>query len=77
MSRVLRCVAAAWLLLAGCGEDGASDDGVTQVSMVWIQGGTFQMGSTGQWAGTSDQPMHEVTVSSFFISTHEITPGPA
>jgi len=73
MSRVSRCVAAAWLLLAGCGEDGAPDDGVTQVSMVWIQGGTFRMGSTGQWAGTSDQPVHEVTVSSFFISTHEIT----
>jgi formylglycine-generating enzyme required for sulfatase activity len=39
--------------------------------MVKVTGGTFQMGST---SGDSDEkPVHSVTVSSFWISKHEVT----
>jgi formylglycine-generating enzyme required for sulfatase activity len=38
---------------------------------VAVQGGTFQMGST---TGQSDeQPVHEVTVSNFYMSKYEVT----
>ena len=40
--------------------------------MVWIQGGTFQMG-TNDPAFTDAQPMHKVTVSGFYMDEHEVT----
>ncbi len=40
-------------------------------SMVFVEGGSFQMGSND---GESDEkPVHQVTVSSFWIGKHEIT----
>jgi formylglycine-generating enzyme required for sulfatase activity len=56
----------------GCGKDAVPDDALPQMDMVWISGGTFQMGSASEWAGTDDHPVHQVTVSSFSISRHEI-----
>ncbi len=40
--------------------------------MIWIQGGTFQMG-TNDPAFTDAQPMHKVTVNSFYMDEHEVT----
>ena len=40
--------------------------------MVWIQGGTFQMG-TNDPAFTDAQPMHKVTVKGFYMDEHEVT----
>ena len=40
---------------------------------VFVEGGTFSMGST---SGDSDEkPVHNVTLSSFYISDHELTQG--
>ncbi|MBN1426019.1 formylglycine-generating enzyme family protein [Candidatus Fermentibacteria bacterium] len=41
--------------------------------MVSLSGGTFQMGSTSQWADSDEQPVHTVTVSSFYMSKYEVT----
>lgn len=39
--------------------------------MVWVEGGTFQMGSN---SGESDEkPVHTVTVSGFFMDKYEVT----
>ncbi|MBL7026766.1 MAG: SUMF1/EgtB/PvdO family nonheme iron enzyme, partial [Candidatus Marinimicrobia bacterium] len=39
--------------------------------MVYVEGGTFQMGSN---SGISDQkPVHTVTVKSFYIDQTEVT----
>src|SRR5688572_25755045 len=40
-------------------------------SMVWIPGGTFQMGSDD--GHPDEKPRHEVTVSGFFIDRTEVT----
>jgi formylglycine-generating enzyme required for sulfatase activity len=41
--------------------------------MVHVQGGTFQMGTTG---GVSDEkPVHRVTLSDFYIGKYEVTQG--
>ena len=53
-----------------------ADDGYVTpglVEMVYVQGGTFQMGD--KWGDGSDveKPVHEVTVSDFYISKYEIT----
>ena len=40
--------------------------------MVWIQGGTFQMG-TNDPAFTDAQPMHKITVKGFYMDEHEVT----
>jgi formylglycine-generating enzyme required for sulfatase activity len=41
--------------------------------MVYVQGGTFNMGSTdGQ---DDEKPVHQVTVSSFYICRYEVTVG--
>jgi sulfatase modifying factor 1 len=39
--------------------------------MVFVQGGTFQMGSNN--GNNDEKPVHTVTVNSFYISKHEIT----
>jgi formylglycine-generating enzyme required for sulfatase activity len=45
-------------------------------SMVFIQGGTFTMGSPPSEAGRdSDEDQHSVTMSSFYMSKYEVTVG--
>ncbi len=53
----------------------AEQDSLAHVAagMVYVEGGTFQMGST---SGASDEkPIHSVTVSSFWIGKYEVTQG--
>jgi formylglycine-generating enzyme required for sulfatase activity len=39
--------------------------------MVWVEGGTFQMGSTNGAAG--EKPVHSVTVKGFYMGKYEVT----
>lgn len=41
--------------------------------MKFVQGGTFQMGSDDDNADFSEQPVHSVTVSSFYMAETEVT----
>ena len=50
--------------------DGAAVHGSDTAGMVFIKGGSFQMGSD-QFADA--RPVHPVTVSSFYMDTHEVT----
>ena len=43
----------------------------TPDNMVFVQGGTFQMGSNN--VDSDEKPVHSVTVSSFYISKYEVT----
>ncbi|MEM7199758.1 MAG: formylglycine-generating enzyme family protein [Planctomycetota bacterium] len=56
-------------------ESGAAAGGPAGVAgaedMVWIAGGTFQMGSTEGFA--DEQPVHEVALDGFWIDVHEVT----
>ncbi len=55
------------MLFVGCG----SSEKETEGNMVFVEGGTFQMGSN---SGDSDEkPVHFVTVSDFNISKTEVT----
>ena len=48
-----------------------SIDSVENSTMIFVEGGTFQMGST---SGDSDEkPVHSVTVLSFYMCDHEVT----
>ncbi|MFH0989562.1 MAG: SUMF1/EgtB/PvdO family nonheme iron enzyme [bacterium] len=41
------------------------------IEMVYVSGGTFQMGSTsGDW---DEQPVHSVTLSSYYLGKYEVT----
>ncbi len=42
---------------------------------VYVEGGSFQMGSTDSDANSDESPVHEVTVSSFSIAKTEVTQG--
>jgi len=44
-----------------------------EAEMVFVSGGTFQMGSNDDEAEDDEKPVHEVFVSSFYISKYEIT----
>jgi len=48
------------------------DMAVIEGSMVFVQGGTFQMGSN-DFEANSDEPLHSVTVDSFYIGKYEVT----
>jgi formylglycine-generating enzyme required for sulfatase activity len=41
--------------------------------MVWIEGGTFQMGSTGPFSKPDERPVHRVTLDGFWISRTPVT----
>lgn len=41
--------------------------------MVWVQGGSFEMGSAGSWPEPSEHPRHSVTLRRFGIGRTEVT----
>ena len=51
-------------------------DSIPPIEMVFVEGGTFQMGATpeqGDDAEDYEKPVHTVTVSSFYIGRTEVT----
>ena len=47
--------------------------GIANGEMVRVEGGTFQMGSTTGYS--NEEPVHQVTVSTFYMSRYEVTHG--
>ena len=53
-----------------------TQDSIPPIEMVFVEGGTFQMGATseqGSDAEDDEKPVHTVTVSSFYIGKTEVT----
>jgi len=48
-----------------------TSDNTSWEEMIYVQGGTFQMGSNDWFP--EEKPVHTVTVSDFYISRHEVT----
>lgn len=46
---------------------------IPEIEMVWVDGGTFQMGSEGMFGMQNQKPSHKVTVSGFSIGKYEVT----
>jgi formylglycine-generating enzyme required for sulfatase activity len=46
---------------------------VSHNNMVWIHGGEFMMGSSDNEGREDEYPAHSVTVSGFWMDTHEVT----
>jgi formylglycine-generating enzyme required for sulfatase activity len=42
-------------------------------NMVYVEGGTFQMGSNDSDAESNEMPVHQVTLSSYYIGKYEVT----
>lgn len=51
------------------------DDGKTPDGMVYIPGGTFQMGDSFSEGNSNERPVHSVTLNSFYMGKYEITNG--
>jgi formylglycine-generating enzyme required for sulfatase activity len=71
---------AASMVIGGCGSKSnptGTNKGTTVAGMVQIPGGTFQMGSTNATmeaeTGSDEEPVHSVTVSSFYMDTTLVT----
>ena len=66
---------------ANCGVVSAAEivntpDSIPPIEMVFVEGGTFQMGATseqGSDADADERPVHTVTLSSFYIGKTEVT----
>lgn len=43
--------------------------------LVWVEGGTFDMGSNSPAARPMEQPVHKVTLDGFYIGQTEVTQG--
>lgn len=56
-------------------EPEATDDQrhLAEPEMVFVEGGTFRMGSTGEGADIDEAPIHQVTLSDFYIGKYEVT----
>ena len=65
------------LLLVSCGDSSTgndSDDGIINSrEMVLVEGGTFMMGCRDSLGEADEYPLHEVTVSDFYIGKYEVT----
>ena len=59
----------------GCTEPRDTNSKVSEILMVFVRGGTFQMGCTEeqQDCGEHEKPVREVTVSDFYIGQYEVT----
>ena len=52
-----------------------SGSNATPSEMVFVEGGTFQMGDHFKEGDSDELPLHDVTVSSFYIGKYEVTQG--
>ena len=54
-----------------------SDKSIESISdyMIYIKGGTFEMGDVFGDGGKNERPVHQVTISDFYISKYEVTVG--
>ena len=48
-------------------------DAASHPGMVWIEGGTFQMGADNRQASEDEYPKHQVTVGGFWMDRTEVT----
>ncbi|PKF62515.1 sulfatase [Psychromonas sp. psych-6C06] len=72
-------ISMALFILAGCSHSNATPEHpiAAQImsDMVLVEGGTYMMGSDLPQAKKSEQPAHQVSVDSFYISKFEVTQG--
>jgi len=62
------------LSLTGCGDGSGGKKGpVWLVETVRVNGGSFQMGKNGDGTANNATPVHEVTLSAFYIGKYEVT----
>lgn len=61
------------LILNGCSSNQTTIPDIEIEGMVWVSGGTFQMGSEDQLARSDEQPIRSVTVDGFWMDIHEVT----
>jgi len=64
---------ASFISIIGCNKDNDSDKDETKIpefEMVFVEGGTFMMGSEHY---NFEEPIHEVTLSSFKIAKYQVT----
>ena len=47
--------------------------GETEIIMIWIPGGSFQMGSKDPMARADEQPIHSVKIDGFWMSETPVT----
>lgn len=67
---------ASMVFIAGCSSTSVSKHPIAVAimqDMVLVEGGSFLMGSDSDTAKRSEQPAHEVSVDSFYISKFEVT----
>lgn len=62
---------------AGVGKDFSETVSGVSFDMVYVKGGTFQMGATedDEEAWDDEKPVHSVTLSGYYIGKHEVTQG--
>ncbi len=67
----LRNLISAILFFIGTAESAVAQNDTWNHEMVFVEGGTFQMGSNS--GGPDEKPVHSVTLSSFNIGKYEVT----
>jgi formylglycine-generating enzyme required for sulfatase activity len=71
---VFEKVSKATVMIISTSRDYETDlGGGVKLEMVWIPGGTFQMGSNDRWADSDEKPVHTVTLDGFWIGKYEVT----
>ncbi|MHC4698344.1 MAG: formylglycine-generating enzyme family protein [Planctomycetota bacterium] len=65
--KALFCFGSSVMVLCGCHP--------MAKNMVFVQGGSFQMGNIFDGGDPDERPVHEVELSSFWIGKHEVTIG--
>jgi formylglycine-generating enzyme required for sulfatase activity len=61
-------------LMMGC-EENSTESKVNYGEMVYVEGGSFEMGDHFNEGSSSALPLHEVTLNSFYIGHYEVTQG--
>jgi len=70
----IRCLMPLMVTTATAGPSDTQDVG-SCVNMILVQGGTYEMGDVLGDGNDNERPTHRVTLSDYFIATHEVTVG--
>ncbi|HQO10172.1 MAG TPA: SUMF1/EgtB/PvdO family nonheme iron enzyme [Clostridiales bacterium] len=69
---IVLAVMLAGIIFWSCSDD-YSTESPDPIEMVYIQGGTFQMGDSFSEGNSEELPVHSVTLDSFYIGKYEVT----
>lgn len=61
------------MIITSCSDTTEPDDALPPGTIIFVEGGTFEMGDSLDEGDNDEMPIHTVTINSFYIGKYEVT----